>query len=260
MKNLKKIIKKYLLVSEHYFYSISRNVHSDYGEMGYFVKNDPLTTKYTYANWGSRLWELKAVETWLNEINIKDKKVVDIGIGTPWDSDFYTFYVNSGCYLKAYDIDTRLTENIKLSDKCIIYNKSSDSMKENTDNSVDVVVALSSLEHYPIESFKKTMSEVVRILKPGGLFLVTLDLTFDKRSARWALLEKTLNGLPAEENDMGLSDSQEQVTLEKFVGMVSDRFYIKDSKIKNAEYKNSGRLLHSKKWNSYISYVRLYKK
>lgn len=170
IQNIKKVIKKYLLVLEHYFYSIAGTDNNNYGEVGFFVKNNPITTKYTYANWGSRLWELKAVETRLNQINIKDKNIVDIGIGVPSDSNFYKFYVNSGCNLKAYDLDSRITETIKLSDKCTIYNKSSDSMKENPDNSVDIVVAISSLEHYSIESFNKTISEVHRILKPNGLF------------------------------------------------------------------------------------------
>ncbi|MFZ2038544.1 MAG: class I SAM-dependent methyltransferase [Minisyncoccia bacterium] len=260
MKSLKKILKKNILLVEHYFCVLLNGKDNSYGEIGLFVKNNPTTTKYTYANWGSRLWELKAVETWLDKVNIKDKNVVDIGIGLPSDSNFYKFYVNSGCNLKAYDLDARLTEVIKLSDKCTIYNKSSDSMIENSDNSVDVVVALSSLEHYPLESFNKTISEVYRILKPNGLFLVTLDLTLDKKSADWAILEKTINNLPAEENNLDIGDKGTQLTLEKFIGMLSPLFYTKSSTIKNIECRNSGNLLSSKKWNSYISYVHLYKK
>jgi len=258
--SFKKMVKKNILTAEHCFYSIMKGIDADYGEVGFFVKNNPITGKYTYANWGSRLWELKAVDTWLTEKSIKDKRVVDIGIGLPSSSNFYTFYVKSGCYLKAYDIDSRLAKTVKLSDRCEIYNKSSESMEENPDSSVDVVVALSSLEHYPIGAFNRTIAEVHRILKPNGLFLVTLDLTFDKRSARWAILEKTTNGLPETENDTGLDDSQQQLTLEKFINMLSPYFYAKEVKIKNDEFKNSKRLLHSKRWNSYISYAHLYKK
>lgn len=260
MVKLKKIIKKYLLVLEHFYYSILNSDNNNYGEVGYFVKNNPITTKYTYANWGSRLWELKAVETWLTKYGIKDKKIVDIGIGLPSASNFYNFYVKSGCYLKAYDIEERFTGDVVLSDRCVIFHKSSDNMEENPDNSVDVVVALSSLEHYPLESFKKTILEVQRILKPGGLFLVTLDLTFDKKSAPWAILEKTLNGLPEQENSLELSDAQEQLTLKKFIDMLSSNFYTKDTMFKNDECKNLNKFVYSKKWNSRIAYIHLYKK
>lgn len=260
MKNIKKIIKKYLLVLEHYFFLITNKKNKKYGEVGFFTKNQPITTKYSYANWGSRLWELKAVESWLEEINIKDKKIVDIGIGLPSDSNFYEFYVNSGCYLNAYDLDPRITKPIILSNRCSIFNKSSDSMPENPDNSVDIVVAVSSLEHYSIESFNKTVSEVYRILKPNGLFLITLDLTYDKKSAPWAILEKTINNLPEKENNTSLSNSQEQLTIEKFVNKLSANFYTKNMEIVNTEYKNSKNLLYSKKWNSHIAYIHLYKK
>ena len=257
---MKKQIRKCLYIIQHYFYVLMHGLDKSYEEVGYFIKNNPIDTNYTYANWGSRLWELKAVETWLTEKAIEGKNVVDIGIGLPSDSNFYKFYVNSGCNLKAYDLDPRINGDIKLSNKCTIYNKSSDSMKENADNSVDVVVALSSLEHYPIESFKKTVSEVYRILKPNGLFIVTLDLTSGKKSAPWAILEKTINHRPAKENDLGIGNAGEQLTLEKFIKMLSPLFYTNSKGIKNYYLKDSSRLVSSKKWNSYISYALLYKK
>jgi ubiquinone/menaquinone biosynthesis C-methylase UbiE len=186
--------------------------------------------------------------------------VVDLGIGLPSDSDFYKFYLKSNCYLRAYDPDSRLGGNLKLSDKCIIYNKSSENMNEIFDNSVDVVVALSSLEHYPFDSFIKTLKEVSRILKKNGQLLVTLDLTFDKeKSAKWAILEKTINGLPKEENDLSLNKNSDNLTLESFVKILSPFFYLKNEEIKNSNLKKN-RLIYSKKYNSYIAYMRFYKK
>ena len=260
MPALKKLIKKYYLVLEHLFYVLKYGKDSHYGEVGLFIKNNPITTRYSYANWGSRLWELRAVEIWLSQLGIKDKKIVDIGIGLPSDSDFYTFYVKAGCYLNAYDLDSRIGGQVELSDRCKIYNKSSDEMPENENNSVDVVVALSSLEHYTLESFNKTIQEVYRILKPGGLFLVTLDLTHDKKSAPWAILEKTLNNLPAEENSMPIAADGHQVTLENFIEKLSPLFSVKDVTIKNSEFINDARLLYEKKVNSYIGYIHFYKK
>jgi len=261
MNKIKKVIRKSFFVFEHFIFRLIYGTVREYGEIGYFVKSQPITIKYSYANWGSRLWEIKLIKNWLEIINIKDKKIVDIGIGLPSDSDFYKYYIRSGCYLNAYDLDPRIKDQIKLSNKCTLYNKSSDNMSENEDNSVDVVVALSSLEHYPIDSFNKTIKEVSRILKPNGHFLVTLDLTYNKtQSAPWAILEKTINGLPAEENNLKLKDNDSQITLEKFIEMVSPWFYTKEGKINNSDKINSKMLLRSEKWNSYISYVHIYKR
>jgi len=258
---MRKILKKVWLIFEHYYFVFRYGYDNNYSDVGFFIKNNPISLKYTYANWGSRLWEIFLIKKWLNEINIKDKNVVDIGIGLPSDSNFYEFYIESGCYLDAYDLDDRLKKDIVLSERCKIYYKSSDIMNEVMDDSVDVVVALSSLEHYPIESFYKTIKEVHRILKPSGFFLVTLDITFNKnRSAPWAILEKTYNNLPEIENNSGLRDVDKQITAENFLDMISLYFRTADNKLKDKNHFSLKQLVYSDKWNSHVAYLRLIKK
>lgn len=232
---------------------------SRYGEIGYFIKKNPHTKKYFYANWGSREWEYQWVENILNKIGIKNKKIVDIGIGLPTDSDFYKFYIKSDSFLTAYDTDSRLNKTTYLSNKCKIIRRSAEKM-DVPSATVDVVVCISSFEHFPVEIFKKTIKEIHRVLKKNGQLIVTLDLTYDKlKSARWAILEKTLNGLPAEENDFMLKPVHKKLTPEYFLKMISPYFKVKNKIIKNKRVIIS-KLVYSKKWNSYVAYFHLYKK
>ena len=57
--------------------------------------------------------------------------------------------------------------------------------------SVDVVYCISALEHFPAPAVRQTLSEVHRVLRPGGRFVLTLDLFLDcapfssQTSNRW---------------------------------------------------------------------------
>lgn len=257
---MKSIIKKIVLFFQKLIFAITpHNFKSYEGDVGFFLKQHPQTYRYSYANWGSRRWEYPYLAWVLNKINISGKQVIDIGIGLPQDSNFYKFYVNSGCYLTGYDPDSRLPEVTKLSERCKILRKSAEHMTEFTDGSVDVAVVLSAFEHFPVSAFKQTLQEIHRVLKPGGSLIVTLDLTFDRqRSARWAILEKTLNGLPAEENDLQLKPEHTQVTVEKFLEMASPYFAPSDKKIYNQDLPLSEHV-YSQKWNSHVAYLHLHK-
>jgi ubiquinone/menaquinone biosynthesis C-methylase UbiE len=230
-----------------------------YGDVGFFKITHPITNKYTYANWGSRKWEYYYVEKLLNEIDIENKQVVDIGIGIPSEHNFYTNYVRSNCNLTAFDPDGRLDEITMLSQKCCIVRQSAEQM-EMTSNSVDVVVSISSFEHFPVDVFKRTIREIHRILKDDGHLVITLDLTYDKKSsAVWAILEKTLNGFPAKENDCQLQGHHQQLTLEYFLELISPYFYPEDTKIYNKEIAITKRM-YSAEWNSHIAYLHLRKR
>lgn len=257
MNLLKFINKIFYSVYENFFMNFF--IDDKYGEIGYFVKKNPHTKKYFYANWGSREWEYRWVENVLNQIEIKNKKIVDIGIGLPTDSDFYKFYIKSDSFLTAFDPDSRLDKIIPLSSKCKIIRKSAEKM-DIPSATIDVVVCISSFEHFPVENFKKTIKEIHRVLKRNGHLMVTLDLTFNKlKSARWAVLEKTIAGLPATENNLRLKPEHQQLTLQYFLKMVSPYFTVKNKIIKNKRARIS-ELVYSKKWNSYVTYLHLYKK
>ena len=232
-----------------------------YHEAGYFLKKHPTTTTYAFANWGSRRWEYCFVADTLKRHDILSKTVVDIGIGLPSDSDFYTYYVASGCTLVGFDPDERLDEVTVLSDSCRILRQSADDTGLES-STVDVVVALSSLEHFPYDVFVNTIREVHRILKDEGIFVVTLDMTIDKyNSARWAILEKTINKLPVEENDERLSPEHVQISLEYFIELVSDSFSLQDGShpISSPRWPLS-KYVHNHQWNSIVGYAVFNKK
>ena len=48
-----------------------------------------------------------------------------------------------------------------------------------TPDSIDRVFSISTLEHMPDSSIASTLDEVRRILRPGGLFVITVDLFLD---------------------------------------------------------------------------------
>lgn len=193
-------------ISLRQLYGRLLSIDYPYGEVGFFKNTDPMTDEYTYANWGSRRWEYYYVEKLLDVIDVEDKHVVDIGIGLPLQHSFFTYYVKANCYLTAFDPDSRLDEITILSERCRILKKSAEKMEIET-NSVDVVVVVSSFEHFPVNVFYDSVKEIYRILKDHGHLIITLDLTYNKqRSARWAVLEKTLNGFPPQENDHQLEE------------------------------------------------------
>ncbi len=232
----------------------------DYGEIGYFSRFNPQTSKYKYANWGSRKWEYYYVEKILTDIGIKGKQVVDVGIGRPIDSDFYKFYVKSGCFLTGFDPDGRLKPVTVLSKKCKIIRSSAEKMKTGT-KKADIVVVISAFEHFPEKVFKQTIKEIYRIIKDNGHLIVTLDMTVcnHKKSAPWAILEKTINKIPPQENSLPLPKNYAPLSLERFLKLVSLYFYVKDSKIFNSEL-NRWLRVYSWSWNSCVAYIHLYKK
>ncbi len=68
------------------------------------------------------------------------------------------------------------------------------------DNTVDTVVAVSSLEHNTPDGLSAVVSELMRVLKPGGLLLATLGATrdrdwFHEPSQGWCYTEASLRSL-----------------------------------------------------------------
>lgn len=70
-------------------------------------------------------------------------------------------------------------------------------LPELDDNSFDVVVSVSALEHNDPSSLRSVIRELRRVLKPGGLLLVTMAVAegedwFHEPSGGWCLSEATL--------------------------------------------------------------------
>lgn len=58
--------------------------------------------------------------------------------------------------------------------KVIIYNQDLRNLADISDNSIDLVVSVSALEHNPPENLPLVQAELLRVLRPGGALLATL--------------------------------------------------------------------------------------
>jgi SAM-dependent methyltransferase len=89
--------------------------------------------------------------------------------------------------------------------KVFIYNQDLQSLPDIPDDSLDAVVAVSALEHNPPESLGLVVTELTRVLKPGGVLLATLGAVksadwFHQPSSGWCYPADSLRkyfGLPA---------------------------------------------------------------
>lgn len=81
--------------------------------------------------------------------------------------------------------------------KVVIYNQDLSSMPLVADQSVDAIVAVSSLEHNRPADLPQVLGELMRVLKPGGLLLATLGAApdqdwFHEPSQGWCYTEASL--------------------------------------------------------------------
>lgn len=83
------------------------------------------------------------------------------------------------------------------SGRVIVYNQDLKTLGDVKEGSLDAVVAVSALEHNPQEDLDQVVSELLRVLKPGGLLLATLCAARDQDwyhppSQGWCYTEATL--------------------------------------------------------------------
>jgi ubiquinone/menaquinone biosynthesis C-methylase UbiE len=79
----------------------------------------------------------------------------------------------------------------------IIYNQDLESLENIPDNSIDAIVAISSLEHNSPDGLERVVAELLRVLKPGCALLATLGAAkdqdwFHEPSHGWCYSEGTL--------------------------------------------------------------------
>jgi ubiquinone/menaquinone biosynthesis C-methylase UbiE len=97
--------------------------------------------------------------------------------------------------------DLLITLSRRRSPGCvIIYNQDLNYLNDIPDNSVDSVVAISALEHNTPEGLQNVVTELMRVLKPGGALIATLCASagedwFHKPSAGWCYSEASLRRL-----------------------------------------------------------------
>lgn len=78
-----------------------------------------------------------------------------------------------------------------------IYNQDLTELADISENSIDAIVAVSSLEHNSPEGLEEVVAELLRVLKPGGALLATLGAAkgedwFHEPSQGWCYSEATL--------------------------------------------------------------------
>jgi SAM-dependent methyltransferase len=84
--------------------------------------------------------------------------------------------------------------------RVLIYNQDLKHLVDLGDNTQDAVVAVSSLEHNPLEELPEVVRELMRVLKPGGMLLATLGAAsekdwFHEPSSGWCYTDATLRRL-----------------------------------------------------------------
>jgi 2-polyprenyl-3-methyl-5-hydroxy-6-metoxy-1,4-benzoquinol methylase len=142
----------------------------------YIWPRDPLHT------W-SRVWEYPYVyhhlKDWRSSLSVDNlPRVVDVGSGVT----FFPFSVaRLGCYVTCTDMDVickrdleRAIQFVSVTPGQIDFRLTDGITLPFGDSEVDAVYCISVLEHAP--NFEKTISEIARILKPGGLSLITIDI------------------------------------------------------------------------------------
>lgn len=134
-------------------------------------------------HWWSRIWEypyvMHNIKQWYKKNSKKKKlKVVDLGSGV-------TFFPFS---IARLGLDVCCVDNDKVCEKDLIKAIETISVGSGSvsckfvsglhlpfrNNEVDAIYCISVLEHIP--DFEKTISEMNRILKPGGLCIITIDI------------------------------------------------------------------------------------
>lgn len=144
----------------------------------------------SHDNWDGVTWirnlhELRLRDLFLFALgDLKGKKILDIGCG----SGAYLFIIaKMGGEISGQDISSKCVKNAKMFLQENGFNgdiKTGDAVKLLfSDNCFDAVISADFFEHISYEQKNKVVSEVYRVLKPGGVFAIkTPNLDYLKTS------------------------------------------------------------------------------
>lgn len=148
-----------------------------------------------------KFWKELYIKNTLNCKSIEDKtkKLLDISINQTFKRYMYDLYLNTdsfkgktildiGCgphggligfngairYGIDHLIDSYIEIGYPLSKHGITYYNEKSEKLPFVDNSLDVVIAVNSLDH--VDDVKKTIQEIMRVLKPNGEFLGQINM------------------------------------------------------------------------------------
>jgi SAM-dependent methyltransferase len=155
-----------------------------------FLQNEGLFRDSSYIwprsainNWG-RIWEYPFVSLAISSLlNGEESSILDFGSGVT----FFPYMLAKNSKIKEiYTLDNDVV-SVEANNKASLvfaekgkppkirplYADSGSSIKLES-NSIDLVYSISVIEH--LENYDEIISEIFRILKPGGYFIVTLDV------------------------------------------------------------------------------------
>jgi SAM-dependent methyltransferase len=230
--------------------------------IGWFSRNYPTLEGIKWGNWGSRPYEYK----WASAVvQVKGKKVIDLGVGLPSQYNWFSYVVNvlQPSFYAGIDWDARIIDEQIMQPHYEIRHMSMADLAYE-DNEFDVAYCISTFEHIPYDVFMKSIQEAHRVLKQDGVLVVTLDERWDASLEYtphngWNDLDQSLvqrgiySGSAA--TSFGLSD---------FLSLVSDYFVPYYDEMDITTYHKANRdplLLNSGDlYNSCVSFVVLKKK
>lgn len=164
--------------------------------VGVFRATDKALSGITYGNWGSRPYEY----AWASSLtsSLENARIIDLGVGLPSQYTWYKYVVEilKPLYYVGIDCDSRIKDEI-IKEKNYEITYMNMASLSYADNSFDAAYCISTFEHIPYNDFIKSIQEVHRTLKPGGLLIVTLDEEWDRHQPStydngWNILEKSL--------------------------------------------------------------------
>lgn len=135
----------------------------------------------------------------MHKINLTENTLLNIGCAPhPIDEIMYARkvkkWISSDINFNALKANRTISQeelSLKISGK--IVHCCCDATKLGfADASLDVVVALSALEHIPEEGWKKAIAEIARILKPGGFAVITMSNKLNFPYYFWSLRQQSL--------------------------------------------------------------------
>lgn len=178
--------------------------------------------------WDKTYRERGEVQTWISDLvkeavkvmkKKKVKKVLDLGFGTGRHT---IFLAEKGFGVYGIDISEKGKEITakKAKEKGLNVHLSIADMKDMPfeDGFFDAIIASYTIEHNTLEGLKKTVSEMERVLKPGGVVAATLISNRDPRYGTGKEIEPgTCTGTTdSEEGDVPHRFSDEKETKELF--------------------------------------------
>jgi SAM-dependent methyltransferase len=111
-------------------------------------------------------------------------------------SSDYSPTISQAVMSSCFSLSKKLAKGLH-SGKVSLYNQDLAHMPDIQTDSVDAIVSISALEHNPPGTLVRTVSELLRVLKPGGKLIATLAATrtedcFHKPSKGWCYTENSL--------------------------------------------------------------------